>query len=74
MKWFNGIENINWTKMWWVVGVLTAFWVGMIEVVPLAYYKPISVALSAIQSALLFASRGTKYVANRTDPPADGKP
>jgi hypothetical protein len=73
-NWFNSLENMNWTRLWWVVGILAAFWLGLVTIVPPAWFRPISVVLSAVQSALLFASRGTKYVTNRTDPPSDGKP
>jgi hypothetical protein len=74
MKWFNSLENMNWTRMWWIIGMLSTFWIGLATQLPETWYKPVSVILTALQSALLFASRGTKYVAQRTDPPADGKP
>jgi hypothetical protein len=73
-NWFHNLENLNWTKLWWIVGILSILWVGLAEIVPANYYRPVSVILMAVQSALLFASRGTKYVVNRTEPPADGKP
>jgi hypothetical protein len=72
-KWFNSLENINWVRLWWIVGILTAFWLGLVTVIPMTWFKPISVVLSAAQSAMLFAARGTKYVSSRTEPPADGK-
>jgi hypothetical protein len=74
VPWFNSLESINWTKLWWVVGIITAFWLGLITIVPMTWFKPISVILSALQTAFLFAARGTKYVINRTAPPADGQP
>jgi hypothetical protein len=74
VPWFNSLESINWTKMWWVVGIITTFWLGLVTVVPVQWFKVISIVLSALQSALLFASRSTKYVTNRTEPPADGQP
>lgn len=74
MKWFNSLENMNWTRLWWLLGIITTLWLGLAAVIPGESYKVISVVLSAIQSALLFATRGTKYVVNRTEPPADGKP
>jgi hypothetical protein len=73
-KWFNSLETINWTRLWWIVGIMTAFWLGLVTIVPIAWFKPVAVILSASQTALLFAARGTKYVANRQEPPADGKP
>jgi hypothetical protein len=73
-NWFNSLENMNWTRLWWIVGILTAFWLGLVTIVPPVWFKPISVVLSSIQSALLFAARGTKYVTSRMDPPPDGKP
>jgi hypothetical protein len=74
MKWFNSLESMNWIRLWWIVGIVTTLWLGMATIIPMAYFKPVSVVLSALQSALLFATRGTKYVQNRTEPPADGKP
>jgi hypothetical protein len=74
MKWFTGMENINWTRLWWVVGVICVFWTGLVTLMPMSVYKPVAVILAAAQGALLFAARGNKYVANRTEPPADGKP
>jgi hypothetical protein len=72
MKWFNSLENMNWTRLWWIIGIITALWLGLVTIIPPEWFKPVSVVLSAVQSALLFASRGTKYVANRIEPPADG--
>jgi hypothetical protein len=74
IPWFNKLENLNWIRLWWVIGIISAFWLGLVTIVPMVWFKPISVVLSAIQTALLFAARGTKYVTNRTEPPADGKP
>jgi hypothetical protein len=73
-NWFNSLESMNWTRLWWIIGVITTLWLGLAAVIPGEWYKTCSVVLSAIQSALLFATRGTKYVTNRTEPPADGKP
>jgi hypothetical protein len=74
-NWFNSIENMNWVRLWWLIGILSTFWIGLATQLPEAWYKPVSVILTAIQSALLFASRGTKYVTDRSQaPPADGKP
>jgi len=73
--WFNTVENINWNRMWWVVGVLTTIWLGLASIVPAKIFSPISVILSAVQSGFLFAARGTRYVQDRNQaPPADGKP
>ena len=72
--WFNSLENINWTRLWWILGIVTALWLGLVTIMPPNVFKPVSIVLSALQSALLFAARGTKYVQTRTDPPEDGKP
>jgi hypothetical protein len=72
---FNSIENIDWVKLWWVVGVIFTFWTGMATVLPEKVYKPVAVTVAAIQSAFLFAARGGKYVKDRNVlPPQDGKP
>lgn len=73
VNWFNSLESINFTRLWWIVGILTTLWLGLATIIPMNWFKPISVALSALQSAMLFAARGTKYVANRVEPPTDGK-
>ena len=79
MNWFNKLEYINWTRMWWVVGTVTVFWGGLAAIV-LTFpqfakiYSVVNIFLSAALAACLFASRGTKYVVNRQEPPADGRP
>lgn len=79
MNLFNSVESINWNRLWWVVGILVAFWSGMAGVTILVpafdiWYKVINIILSAVFGALLFAARGTVYVRDRTQvPPADGK-
>ena len=73
-NWFNSPETINWTRLWWFIGIITTMWLGLATIIPQDYFKPISIVLSALQSAILFAARGTKYVTNRTEPPADGNP
>lgn len=73
-KWFNNLESTNWVRLWWIIGILTALWLGLVTIIPAEWFRPVSVVLSAVQSALLFAIRGTKYVTTRTEPPPDGKP
>jgi hypothetical protein len=73
MKWFNAFEHMNWNRLWWVIGIITTLWLGLATVVPEPYFRVVSVILSALQSAFLFASRGTKYVADRSELPPDGK-
>jgi len=73
-------SNIDWTKLWWIVGILTAFWSAMAGITVLypqfdPFYKLINIVLGAVSGALLFAARGGKYVTDRTQiPPQDGKP
>lgn len=72
-------EQIDWTQLWWVVGIVTVFWGGLaaLTIMYPAFddaYKIVNIVLTAILSALLFAARGNKYVKDRTEPPADGKP
>lgn len=74
MNWFHKLENISWTRLWWAVGIISAFWMGMVTIIPADIFKWVAVPLSALQTAMLFAARGNKYVINRTEPPADGKP
>lgn len=74
VKWFNRPETINWIRLWWIIGIVTTLWLGLATIIPMEYFKPVSVVMSAVQSAMLFAARGTKYVVNREEPPADGKP
>jgi len=56
------------------VGIIGSLWLGLAAIVPEQWFKPIAVVLSAVQSAILFAARGTKYVESNTEPPQDGKP
>ena len=74
MKLFVSFEHIDWTRMAWIVGIVIALWIGLDTVLPANVYHTVSKILAAIQAALLFAARGSKYVVNRTEPPADGKP
>jgi len=79
MRFFATFETLNWTRMWWVVGIMTAFWASLAGITILfpvfdPWYKGINIVLGAVSAALLFAARGTKYIANRTEPPADGRP
>ncbi len=73
VKWFTSLEYINWTRLWWIVGIITTFWLGLVTILPAAVFKPVSVILAALQSGFLFAARGGKYVAERQPPPQDGK-
>lgn len=79
MKLFPTLDTIDWTKLWWVVGITTAFWAGLAGITVLfpafdPYYKVVNIILGAVSAALLFAARGTKYVSNRQEPPESGKP
>jgi hypothetical protein len=67
------VEDIDWTSLWWVVGVVMAIWTGLVTLLPMSIYKPVAVVLAALQSGLLFAARGSKYVRDKVDPPPDGK-
>lgn len=78
-NWFHNAEHIDWTRMWFVVGVATALWAGLAGLTVVwpefdKAYKIINIIMGAVSGAVLFAARGTKYVANRQEPPADGKP
>jgi hypothetical protein len=74
------VENIDWVKLWWIVGIVSTFWAllaGITIEFPAfdRYYKLINIVLNAVTCALLFAARGGKYVRDRQDlPPMDGKP
>jgi hypothetical protein len=72
-NWFNKLETINWTRLWWIVGIVACFWTGIITLVPADVFKYVAIPLNALQVALAFAARGTKYVVNRIEPPVDGK-
>ncbi len=73
-------ENIDWTKIWFMLGVFGTFWSGLTAMTLIwpAFdlpFKIINLLLGAAVGAALFAARGSKYVVNRTDPPPqDGKP
>ncbi len=71
---FTSLEHINWTRYWFIIGTIVILWIGLAEIVPLSVYKPVSVILQAIQGALLFAARSSKYAEGSTPPPQDGKP
>jgi len=73
-NWIKYLLTIKWVQLWWVVGIVGSLWLGLATVVPEQWFKPIAVVLSAVQSAILFAARGTKYVESNTEPPQDGKP
>lgn len=72
-KFFNSIETINWTRWWFVITIITTVWLGLVTIMPPDVFKWVSVPLSAIQSGMLFAARGSKYVAQRIEPPSEGK-
>lgn len=79
VRWFNSIENLNWTRLWYIEGIFLAFWGGMSWVATMfpktaKYYMAVNGLLGALALALTFAARGTKYVTNRQEPPVDGKP
>lgn len=74
------VSNIDWVKLWWVVGILSTFWAALAGITIIwpwtdPYYKVVNIVLGAASGAMLFAVRGGKYVANRQElPPPDGKP
>jgi hypothetical protein len=73
------VENVDWTRLWWIAGVLATFWAGLAAITLVfpafdPWYKVINIVLSAAVGAALFAARGGKYVASRTEPPQDGRP
>jgi hypothetical protein len=70
--WAQFAENINWTRLWWVVGIVLSVWIGLVTLLPPQIYKPVAVILAALQSGFLFAARGSKYVKDRIDPPQEG--
>lgn len=79
MNFFTSLEYVNWTRLWWIVTIITTFWALMAAVTVIypafdPYYKVANIVLNALSGALLFAARGTKYVTERKEPPADGKP
>jgi hypothetical protein len=66
------VANVNWVKMWYVMGIILAIWLGLATIIPANTYKYVSVVLSALQTGITFAMRGGKYVVNRTElPPKD---
>jgi hypothetical protein len=71
-SWIRFAENIDWTRLWWVVGVVLSVWIGLVTLLPPQIYKPVAVILAALQSGFLFAARGSKYVKERIDPPQEG--
>lgn len=71
-KWFIGIDYIDWGRMALVVGTVAILWGGISALVPAKYHAPIMAVLTAVQSAITFAMRGSKYVAPRQEiPPPD---
>lgn len=74
MQMLTFVQNVDWVRLWWIVGIVAAFWTGLVTLLPPKVYQPVAVVLAALQAGLLFAARGGKYVADRTQlPPADGK-
>ena len=66
-------EDINWVKLWWVVGIVLTIWLGLVTLLPPAVYKPVAVILAALQSAFLFAAKGSRYAKTNTLPPEGGQ-
>ena len=79
MKGLIFVKNIDWTQLWYIVGIVVVFWGGLatFTVIFPAFdipYKVVNTLLSAAGAATLFAARGGKYVEDRSQvPPADGK-
>ena len=72
------VENIDWTKLWYIAGILAAFWGGLagITIIYPAFdgpYKVVNIILGAVVGAALFAARGGKYVSERKEPPQGGQ-
>lgn len=67
-------EDIDWTRLWWIVGIVLSIWIGLVTLLPPQIYKPVAVVLAALQSGFLFAARGSKYVKEHIEPPQGGQP
>jgi hypothetical protein len=71
-KLFTSLRNLDITRLWYVMGIVTVVWLGLAAVIPPDIYKYISVVLSAFQAGITFAIRADKYVKNRDEvPPKD---
>ena len=73
------VENADWTRIWATVGTISTFWIGLtaLSVMYPAFdtaYKIINIVLGAAVNAALYAARAGKYVADRNEPPQDGRP
>ncbi len=73
------VENADWVRIWATVGTISTFWIGLtaLSIMYPAFdtaYKIINILLGAGVNAALYAARAGKYVADRTEPPEDGKP
>ena len=71
--WIQFAENIDWTRLWWIVGIVLSIWIGLVTLLPPQIYKPVAVVLAALQSGFLFAARGSKYVKEHVEPPEGGQ-
>lgn len=58
MKVFYSFDSINWPRVSVAVASVTAFWLGLISIIPERYHHIGMVILAAITSALLVLIRG----------------
>lgn len=58
MNIFYSFETINWGRVSLVVSVVTAFWLGLITIIPERYHHVGTVILAAMTSAISILIRG----------------
>lgn len=61
-------EHINWSRVSLVMAAVATVWIGLSEVVPEEYFKPVMILLTALQSGITVIMRGSVYVEDRVNP------
>ena len=68
-------KHLNWFRLWIIVGAAYLFWLGLATILPPKIHAPVLAVIGALQSALVFLIRASKYVETRQDvPPAGQQP
>ena len=66
------VSNPNWRQAWFVSGLLTLTWIGLAQLIPDHYFKPVAVILVLFQSLITYIMRAGKYVTDRQSEIPDG--
>lgn len=70
---FVGIKNLNWFRFAIVVGACFLFWQGLATIVPPKIHSTVLSIIGALQAAVTFVIRASKYVETRQEIPRPGE-